>query len=443
MQINNMLTANLKLQGVKPSDILKYLDGTLIKGEIISIENSDIALKIGNGQIIKGKLGADVNLAKFKLNSTMEFNVQVAGNKIILSPGNKPMLFKQPGGGSVEEFLRGANLPLNQKNYSLVDSLIENNLSITKENVIKLNQNLNQAGSLKHAVFLLKNDIKPVAGNISILNELINHENTTGSQLEEIFKQIEGVKNPELKEKLVDIFFKDNTNEDGLDSFKGLQPKEEIRDTDKGKGTKEEYASPAPKKSLKEENAFLRSKSAFDFINSEPEGLDNFLKGLKEKVGLAKQLIINTENPENLDTGLTKLQNTLDFFINAKENIFVQIPLLLEGKKFDSEIYVFEDKKQKVINGGDCTALISIETANLGRFETFIKKVSDQVNFEFNLNEEAEALVKANIDGLEHMLKERGYTLAGFSFKKTKDEFDITQTTKEDNTKFVSFDFMA
>ncbi len=451
MQINNNLPA---LSGIKYSavDLLKLVGSSKIKAEIISLENNELTLKLPDGQVIKGK--PDQNATGFKLNEVLDFNVRLVNNKIIFSPAKSEKSMTQPLQDPVRDFLNDANLAPTEKNAKAVNTLIENNLQVSKENVLKLNQNLSLTDNVDQAVFLLKNKIAPTKNNAQILKDLVNHENSIGNQIDDIFGLVEKLSDPEIKSQLIDIL---NTNENSTNDEEILITKEflktnEASEPDAPKNVRSKEIATEDKKIIqssiqenKENNKEEIKKPAFDFINSTPEDLDEFLENLKEKAIQAKQCLAKpqTEEAETLQKSFTKLKDNIDFFVNTKENIFLQIPLLIEDKKLNSEIYVFDEKKTKKINPSDCSALVTLDTAHLGRFETFIKKNNNQLNFEFRLeNTEIEELVKQNIINLESALAQKGYSFSGFGFK-TNDDFDITQNTNEHVSQFISFDFRA
>lgn len=126
--------ANPKTIGSQTSiEFLSELQaGDTFQGEIASVNGQEIQLQLSNGQYMTAKLEAQMQLA---LGQILNFEVQSnENNRIVLKPLYTNLLQQQVG----EAALRAASLPVNSKNLQLVSMMIENGISIDKNNLPKL-----------------------------------------------------------------------------------------------------------------------------------------------------------------------------------------------------------------------------------------------------------------------------------------------------------------
>lgn len=126
--------ANPKIVGSQTSaEFLSELQaGDTFQGEIASVNGQEIQLQLSNGQYMTAKLEAQMQLA---LGQILNFEVQSnENNRIVLKPLYTNLLQQQVG----EAALRAASLPVNSKNLQLVSMMIENGISIDKNNLPKL-----------------------------------------------------------------------------------------------------------------------------------------------------------------------------------------------------------------------------------------------------------------------------------------------------------------
>ena len=127
-------TASTRITGNQVStELLTDLKaGDTFQGEIMSVNGQDVQLQLTNGQYMAAKLEAQMQLA---LGQILNFEVQSnQNNRIVLKPLYTNLLQQQVG----EAALRAASLPVNQKSLQLVSMMIENGVSIDKNNLPKL-----------------------------------------------------------------------------------------------------------------------------------------------------------------------------------------------------------------------------------------------------------------------------------------------------------------
>jgi hypothetical protein len=99
--------------------------------------------------------------------------------------------------------------------------------------------------------------------------------------------------------------------------------------------------------------------------------------------------------------------------------MFVQLPVFHNGQETQTALHVYRDAKKSAAQGGksSSSALIALDTLNLGHFETYVQKTSQSVNCQFRLRDKhVEQLVRTHIHELEALLREYRYSLDAFSF---------------------------
>lgn len=173
----------------------------------------------------------------------------------------------------------------------------------------------------------------------------------------------------------------------------------------------------------------LKEKLKFDYIKSSSSDADDFLEKLKENVETAKKFLTNETKEEvtkDLIKILDKIQKNLDFTSNLKNALLVQLPINLNNNNINSEIFVFKDKTKKKSKTEKTSALIALDTLNLGRFETYIQKNDRNITCQFRLKDkEVEKLVKANLEKLNNKLKHLNYSINNIYFKTLEEDFTI------------------
>jgi len=189
-------------------------------------------------------------------------------------------------------------------------------------------------------------------------------------------------------------------------------------------------------------NRFLikpRQVSANEFIKT--------ISALKETAERVSKLPPSSE--PRLASEIKTLADTLSFITNLKEHIYVQIPLMLNDRPATGELYVYKNKKFR--NARDASsALLSIDTAYLNKFEVYITKDKRNVACQFRLaGDDIIETVKNNIGLLNDELGKSNLSLSGYSFKTQTEGFSLlnhelpnTETAPAEPSGFV-FDARA
>lgn len=165
-----------------------------------------------------------------------------------------------------------------------------------------------------------------------------------------------------------------------------------------------------------------------DFNNANLKDLDEHINETNKKIeALIKETLkYNTPESKALSESLSNIKERLLFTNTLKENFYIQIPLQL-NKNETIELLVFKDRNKKKNKKNISSAIIGLDTVNLGRFETYIEKEELNVKLQFNLeNENIIKLVKKNVDKLNELLKNKGLNISGIQYSKNTNNFNIT-----------------
>lgn len=164
-------TGNAGVNSAQEVDVTQLQPGDTFQGEIVSVNGEDVQIQLTNGQYMAAKLERDVQIA---LGQFLNLQVQSnKDNKVVLKPvydGKMQML--RVG----ESALRAANMAVNDRNLTLVSTLIENGMSINKSTLMLFNRLTlqNPNASIADLIKLSKLQL-PV--NDNSLTQLQNYQN--------------------------------------------------------------------------------------------------------------------------------------------------------------------------------------------------------------------------------------------------------------------------
>ncbi len=163
-----------------------------------------------------------------------------------------------------------------------------------------------------------------------------------------------------------------------------------------------------------------------DLNQKNPREMERVLNEVRDSIRILKDLGDPRLNP------LTqKIEASLNFMEQVKTAILLQMPVLMNQQPTNAELYVFRDKRNKNKGSKTMSALVAMDTANLGRFETYIQKTENTVSLQFRLeNERVVQLVRSKMEDLQKLLSESNFKLQNFSFKKLEETFTLLSSEK-------------
>jgi hypothetical protein len=166
-----------------------------------------------------------------------------------------------------------------------------------------------------------------------------------------------------------------------------------------------------------------------------PSGLtkEKFAENARELAGAVKRAeeAIAKAPPESrparVSEALSALKENLAFQARQENAVFLQIPLIIGGEPKNAELYVWGGGKGGSKGGKTGrSALVALDTANLGRVETYITKYGDVVNFQFRLESgEVTELARTNMNALINAAGLLGLRVGDVLYRRLEEPFSI------------------
>lgn len=183
-----------------------------------------------------------------------------------------------------------------------------------------------------------------------------------------------------------------------------------------------------------------------------PEKLNEFYDKLQEKV--TSLLALDSSMTDSKSSSISKeahqVNSAIEFMsdLNQKYN-YIQLPMMLNDRLLNAELYVFNNKKQIKNEKTSLTALIRLDLVNLGHLDIYVNKKEQNVSVQFYTeNEEKNALIDQKLFSIHNQLTKQGFKVQSISTKKKEKDFDVKDDflqKKEDihEVKRFTFDMRA
>lgn len=183
--------------------------------------------------------------------------------------------------------------------------------------------------------------------------------------------------------------------------------------------------------------------------------LDTYERIAKQLESL-RQLLEGTEGKkQSALKSVANLQNNLNFMHHLNQMYtYIQIPLLMNGKVAQGELYVYTNKKNLAKEDGNVSALLHLDMENLGPVDVYVMMQNQKVSTNFYLStDELLDFIHEHIHILDEHLAKRGYSLnCKMMLREGKEDGKLgmnlmEQIAKEDSSKMIfsqySFDVRA
>ncbi len=189
---------------------------------------------------------------------------------------------------------------------------------------------------------------------------------------------------------------------------------------------------------LLREDAFLDQEAAFRLLESKPfkhllknemnrqwllspeevakeHSVDKLYERLNSQMNrLSQALSQNARGDTALAKTVSNVSNNIDF-MNQINHVFnyVQIPLKMQGKNANGELFVYTNKKSLAKKDGSVSALLHLDMEHLGSVDVHVSLRNQKVSTKFYLQDDSSLdLIAQNIDVLNERLARRGYTMS-------------------------------
>ncbi len=147
---------------------------------------------------------------------------------------------------------------------------------------------------------------------------------------------------------------------------------------------------------------------------------------------LLKQLNGIGEALENTGAGqsaaaksVTNLSQNIDFMNQVNQlYTYVQLPLKMNGKNTNGELYVYTNKRSLAEKDGNVSAFLHLDMENLGPVDVYIAMQEQKVNTKFTVrDDEMLDFLNDHMHILNERLRKRGYTMrCEMEVEKTREE---------------------
>ncbi|MBE6011696.1 MAG: flagellar hook-length control protein FliK [Lachnospiraceae bacterium] len=177
-----------------------------------------------------------------------------------------------------------------------------------------------------------------------------------------------------------------------------------------------------PEKILSKEEAIKKVLLKFE----NPEEINELLNDLRTKASKAEE-IIEKSGGQRDEAGriINNFKENIEFLNEIKTCVYVPIPIHTSKGPMEGELYVFGEKSAKK-KGGAISALIALNTLNIGRIEAYIQKSEKRLNIQFRMNNmEAMTLLRKNTGILGNLLKEKGYEITALDVMEMEKAFNL------------------
>lgn len=162
----------------------------------------------------------------------------------------------------------------------------------------------------------------------------------------------------------------------------------------------------------------------------------NSLANIKDNIDTLMNVlsVINTPLSQQLQQNINEVQRNINMLLEFNKFInFWQVPLKIGDFRTNAQLYVLNRKKAKSLYKSEgYTAFISLETFNLGRFDSIINIKNKTVNINISLPGKEQAdFIKQNISSLIASIENLGFKAGDIRVKSTNASKSLPQIHKE------------
>lgn len=407
-------------------------NGDTFQGEIVSVKDNQILLRLPGGTSITATLNGDFALTPGKVETFVLDNNQ--GQTISI----KPMNASAQEITMADKALESAGLSFSEKNFEMVKELIRQNMPVDKNSLNNMARIIGKFPDtdISTLVQMTRLEIPITPENIgqfkayqSYESSIYNDVNSLTDGIMELFQNSEIETAATINQVIDDLFMFDENKLPDKEMLNNLKSESKILEfpdiknaldmpdittrellkTIVNQKEPEIINNKAVKSFLKQalgENLSFPLEEGFDkekvqkfFAKSE-----NILRNLEEtlkKNPQTEKLAGNTEN----------IRNNVDFMNDINKNMaYFQMPVNFSQGQGNGQLYVFTNKKKVMAKGDNLSALLHLDMENLGPVDVFVRLSGKNVGTSFTLEtEEMLDFVYSRIDILNEKLEKLGY----------------------------------
>lgn len=147
---------------------------------------------------------------------------------------------------------------------------------------------------------------------------------------------------------------------------------------------------------------------------ADKNSVDKLYERLNSQMNRLNQALSQAARGDNpLARTISNVSNNIDF-MNQLNHMFtyVQIPLKMQGKNANGELFVYTNKKSLAKKDGSVSALLHLDMEHLGSVDVHVSLNNQKVSTRFYLQDDSALdLIARNISILNKRLEDRGYSM--------------------------------
>ncbi|MCL1989237.1 MAG: flagellar hook-length control protein FliK [Firmicutes bacterium] len=113
---------------------------------------------------------------------------------------------------------------------------------------------------------------------------------------------------------------------------------------------------------------------------------------------------------------------------------YYQIPFAFKKQPGQAELFIFGNKKNQAKSNEQSTAIIALDTQNIGRVEILTTKTNRNVKFNFACEEKTINLIQAKSPQLTANLAKKGFAVTEISYKSAESPTNLLNCEKADDS---------
>lgn len=135
---------------------------------------------------------------------------------------------------------------------------------------------------------------------------------------------------------------------------------------------------------------------------------------------LSRALEQNSASDTPAAKAVSNMSGSIDFMNQLNQMFtYVQLPLKMQGKDANGELYVYTNKKNLAKKDGEVSALLHLDMESLGSVDVHVALRDSKVSTKFYLRDDSALdLIASHIDLLNERLNKRGYSMSASFVKK-------------------------
>ena len=147
---------------------------------------------------------------------------------------------------------------------------------------------------------------------------------------------------------------------------------------------------------------------------ADKNSVDKLYERLNSQMNRLNQALSQAARGDNpLARTISNVSNNIDFMNQLNQMFtYVQIPLKMQGKNANGELFVYTNKKSLSKKDGSVSALLHLDMEHLGSVDVHVTLNNQKVSTKFYLKDDSALdLIAQNISILDKRLEDRGYSM--------------------------------